>query len=577
LKQKNGTVVLFTLTILPDNKSCFFFVFPPIFPLSLRFLVAAMFPMSTPTRHSGSESGGGRSGSAGLRSNRKASWSLADFDIGRKLGEGRFGKIYLAREKATKYAVVLKCISKEAVVHHDLLHQIRREVELHMFCRHRHIIRMLAYFWDDDCIYLVLEHAEGGDLMHALAAQFGPSRRTPDRIAATLVAQLCSALKYLHHHKILHRDVKPENILLKKGTVKLADFTWAVLCHDRNPHAVNPNRRATVCGTLDYMSPELVSGAEYDSGVDCWAVGALTYELLTGNPPFLEETELATCRRIRQGQLTASPVSDPLVSPAAMDFVSRLLAVDATRRMTMAEALRHPWLAEARAVELRGKSQSVQQEQQQHCAHHQSSLVDGEACGPSLLPHALPGGISSQLGSSGALGPASASRSGGSGAMSTLSAVSTSTVVLASNASLLNKSQQRPATAPQSATSTAGRSTAAVHPAAGQTAVERALDMTPSDDERAAEELLLLSRNSTAEGVHTLDDVSSLREVEAVQRERQGSGAEQRTPTPKSDVDEGFGGGGRPNDARSSEWRNASLEMTAISVSNNVSAAEGFL
>ena len=87
-------------------------------------------------------------------------WSLDHFDVGRKLGEGRFGKIYLAREKTTKYAVVLKCISKEAVMHYDLSHQIRREIELHMFCRHRHILRMLAYFWDDERIFLVLDHAD---------------------------------------------------------------------------------------------------------------------------------------------------------------------------------------------------------------------------------------------------------------------------------------------------------------------------------------------------------------------------------------------------------------------------------
>ena len=234
---------------------------------------------ATPTDRESPQRGASSGSTAHLH---RASWSLKDFDVGKKIGEGRFGKIYLARERETKFAVVLKCISKEAIAHFDLQHQIRREVELHMFCRHRHILRMLAYFWDTERIFLVLDYAEGGDLFH-LHNSF-PNRQLPDRTAATVVAQICSALKYLHHHRILHRDVKPENILLKKGVVKLADFTWAVLCHDTatTANGTSASRRSTVCGTLDYLSPELVCSEPYDYPVDAWSVGAMTYELLCG-------------------------------------------------------------------------------------------------------------------------------------------------------------------------------------------------------------------------------------------------------------------------------------------------------
>ena len=264
---------------------------------------------------------------------RRDSWSQEDFDIGRKLGEGRFGKIYLAREKQSKYAVVLKCVSKEAVLRHDLAHQIRREVELHMYCRHRHIIRMLAFFWDDERIFMAMDFAEGGD-MHRHLDSF-PQRIMPEDIAARYLAQLCGAVAYLHARRILHRDIKPDNILLKKGNVKLADFTWAVSCHQER------DRRKTLCGTIDYLAPEMVSGQDYSAPIDMWSVGCCAFELLCGTAPFEAFDPRETCQRIQSGGL----VFPSHVSPLARDFVHRLLMVDSSRRMGAEEALRHPFVA----------------------------------------------------------------------------------------------------------------------------------------------------------------------------------------------------------------------------------------
>lgn len=285
----------------------------------------------------------------------RTQWSLEDFEVGPKLGEGRFGKIYLCREKATRYAVVLKLISKAAVLQNDLTHQIRREIELQLYCKHRHVLRLFAYFWDDERIFLALDYAEGGNLLQRL--QSAPAGRLPEPTAAAITAQLCSAVRYLHSRGILHRDIKPENILFKKGSVKLADFTWAVyLPHAQESggpdfHAVSPKRcvatrrRFTLCGTIDYLPPELVQRRPYDEAADMWSVGATCFEMLVGRPPFETSTVRETEERISAGIYQLPSALRDHVSDAALDFIRRLLVVNADCRMTAQEAVAHPFIA----------------------------------------------------------------------------------------------------------------------------------------------------------------------------------------------------------------------------------------
>lgn len=226
----------------------------------------------------------------------KKSWSIQDFEIGRILGRGKFGRVYLAREKKSKKIVALKILLKDQLRNAGVVHQLKKEVEIHSRIRHPNILQLYATFQDSRRVYLVLQYASGGDLYRKL--QNAPGRRFSERQSARYIAQLvryvaifeiieiisipiCSAIQTCHTQNVIHRDIKPENLLLSnEDQLLLADFGWS------SHNVTNRNRRETLCGTLDYLSPEMVRGTPYDTSVDIWAIGVTLYEFLCGKPPF---------------------------------------------------------------------------------------------------------------------------------------------------------------------------------------------------------------------------------------------------------------------------------------------------
>jgi len=258
-------------------------------------------------------------------------WKLEDFDIGRPLGKGKFGNVYLAREKASKYIVALKVLFKSQLQKAQVEHQLRREIEIQSHLRHTNILRLFGYFYDESRVYLILEFAPKGELYKSLQQQ--PHGRFDEAQSAKYINQMTDALSYCHSKKVIHRDIKPENLLLDaKGNIKIADFGWSV-------HAPN-SRRATMCGTLDYLPPEMIEGAMHDEKVDLWSLGVLTYEFLVGKPPFEAESNNETYRRITKVDLRF-PVH---VSTEAKDLISRLLRKEPNERLTLSEVMKHPWI-----------------------------------------------------------------------------------------------------------------------------------------------------------------------------------------------------------------------------------------
>lgn len=237
---------------------------------------------------------------------------LNDFEIGKPLGKGKFGRVYLAREKSTGFICALKVLHKSELVQGKVEKQVRREVEIQSNLRHPNVLRLFGYFHDKKRIFLVLEYAGHGELYKHLRKE----GKFPEWKAAQYIAQMAAALKYLHKKHIMHRDIKPENILVGiHGEIKISDFGWSV-------HAPN-NRRQTMCGTLDYLPPEMVKPGSkdnfYDEKIDLWSLGVLMYEFLVGEAPF-EDTPVMTQRRIARGEMTVPS----FVSAEARDLIKKV-------------------------------------------------------------------------------------------------------------------------------------------------------------------------------------------------------------------------------------------------------------
>ncbi|KAM7417286.1 hypothetical protein PAMA_017106 [Pampus argenteus] len=255
--------------------------------------------------------------------------SIDDFDIGRPLGKGKFGNVYLARVKKLQAIVALKVLFKSQMEKEGVEHQLRREIEIQAHLKHPNILRFYNYFHDRKRVFLVLEYAPRGEMYKELQR----CGRFDDQRTATYMEEISDALLYCHERKVIHRDIKPENLLLGyRGELKIADFGWSV-------HAPSLRRR-TMCGTLDYLPPEMIEGHTHSEKVDLWCIGVLCYECLVGNPPFETASHSETYKRITRVDLKFPKI----VSDGARDLISKLLRHNPTDRLSLQSVIDHPWV-----------------------------------------------------------------------------------------------------------------------------------------------------------------------------------------------------------------------------------------
>lgn len=170
-------------------------------------------------------------------------WKFSDFVIEHRLGHGQYGKVYMVREKSTKYVYALKKQLRDTIA--EIM--VWREIDIQKNLCHRNILRLFGYFFDDKKIYLVLEYAQNGNLRKKLDKQ--PEKRFNEKFAARCIVSCADALSYLHKCDIIHRDLKPENLLLGyNDELKICDFGLSINAHNQ--------RRRTICGTPYYLPPE---------------------------------------------------------------------------------------------------------------------------------------------------------------------------------------------------------------------------------------------------------------------------------------------------------------------------------
>lgn len=258
---------------------------------------------------------------------------LGRYDIIRVLGKGAMGLVYEARDPNLDRRVAIKTIkvenlSAEAAAEYE--GRFRTEARSAARLQHPNIVSVYDSDRHGDMAFLVMEFIQGEDLKHHLDA----GRRYSLEESLGMVRDLLSALDYAHRQSIVHRDVKPANLLIEvDGRVKLTDFGVARI----QDSGEATRTQGSMVGTLKYMSPEQVQGVPIDARADLFAVGVVLYQLLTGKRPFDGDTDFAIIQQI-VGHVAAAPSTfNPMLPPAIDAVVARALAKKRDERFTTAQ------------------------------------------------------------------------------------------------------------------------------------------------------------------------------------------------------------------------------------------------
>lgn len=193
---------------------------------------------------------------------------ITDYQLQRIIGTGTFGKVYLALLDGKGFA--LKILAKKKIIDLKQIDHIKNEKNILACVDNPFIVKMVESFQDKNNLYLVFEFVQGGEIFRLLRKE----NLFPNDVALFYIAEITLALQYLHDRQIAYRDLKPENLLIgSDGHLIITDFGFAKKIADRS---------FTLCGTPEYLAPEIIMGQGHDHGVDWWALGILLYEMLSG-------------------------------------------------------------------------------------------------------------------------------------------------------------------------------------------------------------------------------------------------------------------------------------------------------
>ncbi|KAJ3346244.1 hypothetical protein HDU83_003277 [Entophlyctis luteolus] len=247
------------------------------------------------------------------------SFNIFDFKLIKTVGTGSFGRVHLALHINTSIYVALKVLRKHDVVK---LKQVEHTLDekrileaLSNGCPF--LVHLYGSFMDNEHLYLVMEYIQGGELFTYLRNM----DKLDNEAAKFYAAEVVLAFEYLHSADVVYRDLKPENLLIDtNGHIRVTDFGFAKHLNGLLTH--------TLCGTPDYLAPEVIQSKGYGKAVDWWALGILIYEMIAGHPPFFDDDPFRLYEKIVACRLAFPPFMHPL----AKDLIRRLLTPDLSRR-----------------------------------------------------------------------------------------------------------------------------------------------------------------------------------------------------------------------------------------------------
>eukprot|EP01135_Chromosphaera_perkinsii_P000659 Nk52_evm26s147 gene=Nk52_evmTU26s147 len=280
---------------------------------------------------------------------------LNDFVRIKTLGTGSFGNVLLVKHKVTKRYCAMKVMEKEKIVRLKQVDHTLNERRILAAIDFPFIVNLVSSSQDSVYLYMGLEYVQGGELFTLLRK----TSRFSESTARFYAAQVVSSFVYLHRLFIIYRDLKPENILIdSKGYLKITDFGFAKKVEART---------WTLCGTPEYLAPEIILSRGYNHTVDWWALGILIYEMVAGYPPFFADSPIKIYEAIVSGELLFPEIETQrdfgdgrgpqrirkqLFSPQLKNLISQLLSRDLTTRLGNMrngywDIIKHPWFMSA--------------------------------------------------------------------------------------------------------------------------------------------------------------------------------------------------------------------------------------
>ena len=257
------------------------------------------------------------------------------------LGKGHFATVRTCTDRTTGQRYAVKSISKTDSSVKPAA--ISREINLLQEMKHESIVQLVDVFEDAEYVHIVTNLCHGGELFDKVLEKTADDNGVPcfdEHEAAKIILQILNAVSYMHDHFIVHRDIKPENILFDSkdadSPIKIIDMGLA-----RKHDIESP--MTTIVGTPYYIAPEVLK-KKYDKSCDLWSVGVIAYILLSGYPPFNGRNTDQTHKLIVQGRYSFPSRDWKYNSDESIDFIRRLLTYDPEKRMTVEEALNHPWI-----------------------------------------------------------------------------------------------------------------------------------------------------------------------------------------------------------------------------------------